>query len=92
MEKETIAAISTGMTNSGIGIVRISGPEALGVAERVYKGRDNIKDADSHTIHYGHITDGQETSTKRLSWSCARPGHLPERIRWRSTAMAACMC
>lgn len=61
MEKETIAAISTGMTNSGIGIVRISGPEALDVAERVYKGRDNIKDADSHTIHYGHITDGCET-------------------------------
>ena len=52
MEKETIAAISTGMTNSGIGIVRISGPEAHGVAERVYKGRDNIKDADSHTIDY----------------------------------------
>ena len=66
MEKETIAAISTGMTNSGIGIVRISGPEALGVAERVYKGRDNIKDADSHTIHYGHITDGQETIDETL--------------------------
>ena len=66
MEKETIAAISTGMTNSGIGIVRISGPEALGVAERVYKGRENIKDADSHTIHYGHITDGQETIDETL--------------------------
>ena len=61
MKKETIAAISTGMTNSGIGIVRISGPDALDIADRVYRGKINIKNADSHTIHYGHISDGQET-------------------------------
>ena len=61
MKKETIAAISTGMTNSGIGIVRISGPDALDIADRVYRGKANIKNADSHTIHYGHISDGQET-------------------------------
>ena len=61
MKKETIAAISTGMTNSGIGIVRISGPAALDIADRVYRGKINIKNADSHTIHYGHISDGQET-------------------------------
>ena len=61
MKKETIAAISTGMTNSGIGIVRISGPDALDIADRVYLGKINIKNADSHTIHYGHISDGQET-------------------------------
>ena len=61
MKKETIAAISTGMTNSGIGIIRISGPDALDIADRVYRGKANIKNADSHTIHYGHISDGQET-------------------------------
>ncbi len=61
MKKETIAAISTGMTNSGIGIVRISGPDALDITDRVYLGKINIKNADSHTIHYGHISDGQET-------------------------------
>ena len=35
----TIAAISTAMSNSGIGIVRMSGPEAVQIADRVYKGK-----------------------------------------------------
>ena len=61
MKKETIAAISTGMTNSGIGIVRISGKDAFSVADSIYKGKKRIADAESHTIHYGHITDGEET-------------------------------
>ena len=61
MEKDTIAAISTGMTNSGIGIVRISGPEAIEIADRIYKGKEPLKNADSHTIHYGFIKDQEET-------------------------------
>lgn len=61
MKRETIAAISTGMTNSGIGIVRISGEDALTVADRIYRGKNRISDAQSHTIHYGHIVDDGET-------------------------------
>ena len=61
MKRETIAAISTGMTNSGIGIVRISGEDALEIADRVYRGKEKLSDAKSHTIHYGYITDGVET-------------------------------
>ena len=61
MNKDTIAAISTGMTNSGIGIVRISGEEAFDIADRIYKGRNKIRESESHTIHYGHIADGGET-------------------------------
>ena len=61
MKKDTIAAISTGMTNSGIGIVRISGEEAFDIADRIYKGRNKITESESHTIHYGHIADGGET-------------------------------
>ena len=60
MKSDTIAAISTGMTNSGIGIVRISGAEAFDIAERVYRGKGRIREAKSHTIHYGHIADGPE--------------------------------
>ena len=60
-KKDTIAAISTGMTNSGIGIVRISGDEALGVIDRIYKGKQVLSQVPSHTIHYGHIVDGEET-------------------------------
>lgn len=55
--KETIAAISTGMTNSGIGIVRLSGDHAIEIADKVYKGSKRLSEADSHTIHYGHIMD-----------------------------------
>lgn len=61
MNQDTIAAISTGMTNSGIGIVRISGSEALEIADRVYKGKETIAEVPTHTIHYGHIMDGDET-------------------------------
>ena len=61
MRKETIAAISTGMTNSGIGIVRISGNDAFSIADRIYKGKRKIAESESHTIHYGHIKDGDET-------------------------------
>ena len=63
MKTDTIAAIATAMTNSGIGIVRISGEEALQVADRVFapkKGNKKVSDMDTHTIHYGYIKDGDE--------------------------------
>ena len=55
----TIAAISTAMSNAGIGIVRMSGCDAFDIADRVYKGKKNKKlsQQQSHTIHYGYITD-----------------------------------
>ncbi len=60
---DTIAAIATAMGNSGIGIVRISGDEAIEVADRVFKlkgGKETLKEQKSHTIHYGFICDGDE--------------------------------
>ena len=58
----TIAAISTAMSNSGIGIVRMSGPEAFQIADRVYKGKKEKKlcEQQSHTIHYGYMVDGDQ--------------------------------
>ena len=63
MRKDTIAAISTAMTNSGIGIVRISGEEAFDIIKRIYKGKKDkdLSKVKSHTIHYGYIMDGKET-------------------------------
>lgn len=61
MIKDTIAAISTGMTNSGIGKVRLSGSEAIDIVDKIYRSPQNKKkltDAKSHTIHYGYIYDG----------------------------------
>ena len=55
MRKETIAAISTGMTASGIGIVRMSGPEAIQAADRLFSGRKPLASAATHTLHHGFI-------------------------------------
>ena len=63
MKSDTIAAISTAMGGSGIGIIRISGDEAISVVDRIYHSKDNKKkigDQKSHTIHYGYIYDGDE--------------------------------
>ena len=60
MKEETIAAISTALGSSGIGIVRISGSEAVEVADRIFRSRTGKKLAacKSHTIHYGEIYEG----------------------------------
>ena len=55
-EFDTIAAISTPIGEGGISIVRLSGEDAVKIANRVFKGKDLTK-APSHTIHYGHIVD-----------------------------------
>ncbi|MEE1249657.1 MAG: tRNA uridine-5-carboxymethylaminomethyl(34) synthesis GTPase MnmE [Lachnospiraceae bacterium] len=63
MTGDTIAAIATGMTNSGIGIVRISGNEAFHIIDKIYqskKGKKKISEMESHTVHYGYIMDGNQ--------------------------------
>lgn len=59
---DTIAAISTGLTDSGIGIVRMSGPEAIQILEQVFVPRKDIKvnEIETHTVHYGNIKDGEQ--------------------------------
>ena len=61
MSEDTIAAISTAMSPSGIGIVRISGAGAVRTAGKIYRspgGKKRLEDVPSHTIHYGYIYDG----------------------------------
>lgn len=63
MNTDTIAAISTAMTNSGIGIIRISGDEAISIANKIVVFKNNHKkliDVKSHTINYGFIYDGND--------------------------------
>ena len=59
---DTIAAISTAMTDSGIGIVRISGEDAFTIIDKIYKGKTDkkISEQKTHTIHYGYIVDGED--------------------------------
>lgn len=57
---ETIAAISTAMSNSGIGIIRISGDDAVEIADKIFMPANKekqIKDVATHTVHYGNIVD-----------------------------------
>lgn len=60
---DTIAAIATAMTSSGIGIIRISGDDALKITEQIFKAKSGKKvtEMPTHTIHYGFICDGEET-------------------------------
>lgn len=62
MKTDTIAAITTAMSSSGIGIVRISGEEAVLVADRIFemKNHKKLSEMPTHTIHYGHIHDEDE--------------------------------
>lgn len=57
MEFDTIAAISTPMGEGAIAIVRLSGPDAVAVADRVYKGTNRLTEVPTHTIHYGKLVD-----------------------------------
>ena len=62
MRTDTIAAIATAMSSSGIGIIRISGDEAVEIVSRIFlmKNGKKLSDMPTHTIHYGHIKDGDE--------------------------------
>lgn len=93
-ESGTIAAISTAMSNSGIGIVRMSGEEAVEIAERIYKGKNEKKlsKQPTHTIHYGYIVDGEDTIDESAcdadAWIRTA---IQEKILWKSIAMVVCM-
>lgn len=56
---DTIAAISTSLGVGAISIIRVSGDEAILIVNKIFK-KYNLNDASTHTIHYGHIYDGDE--------------------------------
>ncbi|CAM4058772.1 tRNA uridine-5-carboxymethylaminomethyl(34) synthesis GTPase MnmE [Listeria booriae] len=57
MEFDTIAAISTPPGEGAIAIIRLSGDEAIQIADRIFYAQKSLGDVESHTIHYGHIVD-----------------------------------
>lgn len=77
MVSDTIAAIATAMTNSGIGIIRISGPEAFTVADRVFRPKKEgkvLSKEKTYTVHYGTICDGDEIIDEVLVLLMRGPG------------------
>ena len=76
-DEDTIAAISTAMAPSGIGIVRISGRDAVSIADNIYHSpnkKKKLSGQPSHTIHYGWIKDG-ETSIDEVLVMLMRGPH-----------------
>ena len=66
---DTIAAISSAAGNSGIGIIRVSGDEAIEVVDKIFRPANKNKklaNVESHTVHYGHIMDGDKTLVQVL--------------------------
>lgn len=63
MKTDTIAAIATAMSNSGIGIIRVSGEESIKIVDFIYRNKNNNRTLhcfESNTIHYGFICEGNE--------------------------------
>lgn len=56
-QEDTIVALATANGVGAIGVIRLSGPNAITIANSVFKGKDLTKQA-SHTIHFGHVVDG----------------------------------
>lgn len=64
-ENETIAAIATALSDSGIGIVRISGENAIYIVDSIFRsasGKKILGNVQTHTIHYGYIVDKDENT------------------------------
>ena len=60
MKTDTIAAIATALSDSGIGIIRVSGDEAIPIVHKIYRNKRNedvLSGYQSHTIHYGFIVE-----------------------------------
>lgn len=59
MEQDTICAISTAVGVGAISIIRVSGPESIGIVNKIFEGK-NLSKVDSHTINYGFIKENEE--------------------------------
>ncbi len=58
-QEETIVALATPNGIGAIGVIRLSGPEAIRIINKVFKGKD-LEQQDSHTIHFGTIREGDK--------------------------------
>lgn len=68
-DNDTIAAISTPVGEGGISIIRVSGDDAIAVAQKIYRGK-NLSKVHTNTINYGHIIDpdnGEEVDEVMVS-------------------------
>ena len=71
MNTDTIAAIATGMTPSGIGIIRVSGEDAFSIASSVFhvKKKKSLDEYEDHKAYYGYIHDKDEVLVIKCIYS-----------------------
>lgn len=55
MYEDTIAAVATPLGEGGIAVIRVSGPDAVGIVDSLFRSKIRLSQANSHTVHYGHI-------------------------------------
>ena len=77
--ERTIAAISTPQGNGGIAVIRISGNDAVKVADKVFFGSKRLADCDTHTVHYGFIKNekGEKVDEVLATVMLASDSNLP---------------
>ncbi|MDD5504348.1 MAG: tRNA uridine-5-carboxymethylaminomethyl(34) synthesis GTPase MnmE [Candidatus Omnitrophica bacterium] len=73
--EDTIAAVSTPPGQGGIGIIRLSGPLSIGIADRIFRGKKGLKlvDAPGYTMHYGRVYDANTVVDEVLISIMRRP-------------------
>lgn len=78
MRTDTIAAIATALSDSGIGIIRVSGDEAIPIVSKIYRNKKNrevLSMYDSHTIHYGFVIEKDGSPIDEVMVSVMRAPH-----------------
>ena len=84
MEMTTVAAIATPLVTGGIGVVRISGPQAIEIADRVFRGRRRLSHLSGYEACFGAVYEGETrldecvALAKSVLLSLARCGHFIE--------------
>ena len=74
----TIIALSTAAGAAAIGVIRLSGPQAISATEQLFRARSKktLKDQKSHTVHLGDIVDGEQLIDEVLVCHSAFLNHL----------------
>lgn len=78
MSTDTIAAVATAMSNSGIGIIRVSGTDSIKIVDRIFRNKDFhpiLLQMKSHTIHYGFIVDDKNEIVDEVMVSLMKEPH-----------------
>lgn len=59
LDNDTIVALATPAGVGAISVIRVSGQQSFSIVDKLFKGKTNLADSNSHTIHYGKIYDTQ---------------------------------